>query len=383
MRVLMLCYEFPPLGGGGAAVVRGLSAHLARAGHAVDVVTMHRRGLPHREQVDGVDVYRVPCVRVRDANCTMAEQATYVAAALPYVLRLVRGRRYDVNHTHFIVPDGVLALALRRLAGLPYVITCHGSDVPGYNPHRFLRAHRVLAPVWRAVVGGAEGIISPSESLKALVLRARPGASVTVIPNGIGGDRLRPTPDKRARILVVTRMLERKGVQFFLRALEGLGLDHEVHIVGDGPYLGVLKALAERLRLEVRFWGWLDRASPELIDLYETSRIYVLPSEAENFPVVLLEAMSAGAAIITTRGTGCAEVVGDAALLVEARDPAAIREALLHLTTDPELCRRLGALARARAESFAWPAIARRHVGYYGERCGASSAVPVAAGAAL
>ncbi|HVE77814.1 MAG TPA: glycosyltransferase family 4 protein [Gemmatimonadaceae bacterium] len=381
MRVLMLSYEFPPIGGGGAGVVRGLSAHLARTSHTVDVVTMHRRGLPHREQVDGVQVHRVPCVRLRDSSCTMAEQATYVATALPYALGLVRERRYDVNHTHFIVPDGLLSLLLHRLTGLPYVITCHGSDVPGYNPHRFVRAHRVLAPLWREVVQGAEGIISPSESLKTLVLRAKPDARVTVIPNGIAGDRLRPCGDKQPRILVVTRMVERKGVQFFLRALAGLELEHDVHIVGDGPYLDTLRAMARELRLDVHFWGWLDRESEELARLYETSQIYVFPSEAENFPLVLLEAMSAGAAIITTLGTGCAEVVGDAALLVRPRDTQAIRDAVVRLASDPELCRQLGKAAQARLqENFTWSAIVRRHLRYYQERCGlADSGSPLPA----
>lgn len=50
--------------------------------------------------------------------------------------------------------------------------------------------------------------------------------------------------------------------------------------------------------------------------MYETSKIFVFTSGAENFPIVLLEAMASGLAIITTEGAGCSEVVGDAALLV-------------------------------------------------------------------
>jgi glycosyltransferase involved in cell wall biosynthesis len=366
MRILMPSYEFPPLGGGGAAVVHGLSTQLVRLGHEVDVVTMHRVGLPRREEVEGVQVHRVPCVRLNASHCSMPEQATYLAAALPYVLRLARRRQYDVNHTHFILPDGVLSMVLRRVTGLPYVITSHGSDVPGYNPHRFRLAHRALAPVWRAVVERSGGIISPSETLEGLVLEAKPDARTVVIPNGITVGPPRQATTRESKILVVTRMLERKGVQYVLEALAGGMFGHEVEIVGDGPYLPTLERLAEELAVPVRFHGWLDRSSPELKRLYETSQIYVFPSEAENFPIVLLEAMRAGTAIITTAGTGCAEVVGDTALLVPPRDPAAIREALSRLTADPELCRQLGEAARARLEeNFTWRAIARRHTAYY------------------
>ena len=368
MRILMMCYEFPPIGGGGAGVVRGLSAQLVREGHEVDVVTMRYAGLPERELVDGVDVHRVPCVRLSTSWCTMAEQATYLVAAIPYAVRLARQRYYDINHTHFIFPDGVAAMALRSMVGLPYVITSHGSDVPGYNPHRFLLAHRALAPVWQRIVRGAERIVCPSQLQQDLVRRAEPTARTVVIPNGIDEDTAASYGGrKQRRILIVTRMFERKGIQYFLRALQGMRLEHEVDIVGDGPYLPTLKSLAEELGVDVRFWGWLDRGSEELRQLYDSAEIYVFPSEAENFPLVLLEAMRSGAAIITTRGTGCAEVVGGTGILVEPRSPESIRAALARLTADPALCRRLSRAAQSRvADNFTWPVVASRYVEGYG-----------------
>jgi glycosyltransferase involved in cell wall biosynthesis len=161
-------------------------------------------------------------------------------------------------------------------------------------------------------------------------------------------------------------MLERKGVQYVLMALKGITLDREVHIVGDGPYLPTLRQMAQATGNNVTFWGWLDNQSPEFKELFETSGIFVFPSEAENFPIVLLEAMAAGMAIITTKGTGCAEVVGDAALLVKSRDAEAIREALIFLANNPERCRELGMAARQRLEeNFGWTSVAKRYIALY------------------
>ena len=70
MNLLMMSYEFPPLGGGGSRVVHGLSRELVRQGHQVDVVTMHYRGLSRAEDVDGVQVRRVPCLRHRTSLLT-------------------------------------------------------------------------------------------------------------------------------------------------------------------------------------------------------------------------------------------------------------------------------------------------------------------------
>jgi glycosyltransferase involved in cell wall biosynthesis len=367
MRILMLCYEFPPLGGGGSKVVYGLSKELVRLGHEVDIVTMGFRGLPRYEEVNGARVFRVSFLRKNKHVCTVPEAALYVLSALMFVRRLTSQHRYDINHTHFIFPDGVLAWSIKRYMQIPYVITAHGSDVPGYNPHKLKVAHKLMAPLWAMVIRNASWIICPSKSLHSL-LTAASGVdkNTTEIPNGIDLGKFTHDKPKINRILVVTRMLERKGVQHVLTALEGLTLDHEVHIVGDGPYLPTLRQMAQATGIRVTFWGWLDGQSPELKELFETSGVFVFPSEAENFPIVLLEAMAAGMAIITTKETGCAEVVGEAALLVKSGDAEAIRAALIFLANNPEYCRELGKAARQRLEeNFGWATVAKRHVALY------------------
>jgi glycosyltransferase involved in cell wall biosynthesis len=366
MRILMTSYEFPPIGGGGAAVVAGMARELVASGHEIDLVTMSFQDHPREEMVNGVRLYRVPCLRKAKHSCTTPEAFSYLAGAMPTIHRLLTKHRYDVGHAHFILPDGLLAWQAKRYSGLPYVITAHGSDVPGYNPHRLRAAHQMVRPVWKAVVHGASRVICPSEILEQLVQAQRPAPLKTVvIPNGLQVDSYSPRP-LSPRVLVVTRMLERKGVQYVLEALAGTAVAAEVNIVGDGPYLPELRRRAEALHSPARFWGWLDNRSPELRDIYQSSGIFVLPSEAENFPIVLLEAMAAGLAIVTTAGTGCAEVVGDAGILVPVRDSRAIGRALKRLVEDDTLRRRLGAAARKRIEdNFTWRAVARRYVEEY------------------
>jgi len=189
---------------------------------------------------------------------------------------------------------------------------------------------------------------------------------MSIIPYGFDAGRYDDAAPRCQRILAVSRLVRRKGVQILLRAVAELELAHEIHIVGDGPDLPALRRLAESQRNRVVFHGWLDNRSPALTELYESSEIFVLPSERENFPVSLMEAMAAGLAIVTTRGTGCAEVVGDTALLVEPGDPAQMRAALLALIRDPERARRLGRAARRRVESeFSWRSVAERYLGLY------------------
>jgi glycosyltransferase involved in cell wall biosynthesis len=317
VRILTLNYEFPPIGGGGSPVSYELGRELVAQGHEVDVVTMGYNGLPAREVVDGIDVHRVPCLRKRREICKTHEMASFVMAALPKVAKLAATRNYDVNHTHFIVPTGLLARLLQLKTGLPLVISLHGSDVPGYNPDRFTLQHRAIGPLWRWIVKGASHLLVPSSYLQQLADRQGHGRPTTVIPHGFRYERFRADGPKEKRILVVARMIPRKGIQHLLEALRGFDLKgFGVDIVGDGPYLPTLMQMAAELHLPVKFWGWLDNDSAELRRLYEGASIFVMSSEAESFGVVLLEAMASGQAIVTCSGTGAAEAIGQDALLV-------------------------------------------------------------------
>jgi len=364
----MLCYEYPPLGGGGAKVVDGLTRELINQGQQVDLVTMGFKDLPNFEHKNTLRVLRVKSARLRTSICTWPEMIIYIFLAMPVIIKLCRQNDYCINHTHFIFPDGILAYLLKKIKKIPYIITAHGSDVPGYNPDRFKILHKLLIPLWRLITSNAEQLIIPSENLNRLVKKVSTNNHTTIIPNGINLNKFSPHKERENKILVVTRMFERKGVQYFIQALSGFNHNFIVNIVGEGPYLKTLKILAAESKSNINFVGNLDNESQELRELYETSKIFVFTSEAENFPVVLLEAMIAGLAIITTNDTGCAEVVGDGAILVKSKDSSAIKEALIKLIDDPDLCTKLGKIARTRAEElFSWETVAKKHIHLYSE----------------
>ncbi len=366
MKILMVCYEYPPIGGGGAKVVQGLTSELVRQGHEVDLVTMGFKNLPRYEKIKSFNIYRVKCLRLRANICTPFEMITYLISALPVILKLCKKNNYDINHTHFIYPDGILAYIVNKLTHLPYILTAHGSDVQGYNPDRFKIIHKFLKPLGKKIIANSQRVIVPSVNLENLIRKVSPDVDSTIIPNGINLNKFSPNGNREKKILVVTRMFERKGVQYFLQALSGLKHDYNINIVGDGPYLETLKRFAADKQLRVSFLGFVDNDSKELRDFYERSKIFVFTSEAENFPVVLLEAMIAGLAIITTNDTGCAEVVRDSAILVNSKDPGAIKDALLKLINDPDLCIELGKAARKRAEeNFSWKNVVSKHINLY------------------
>ncbi len=365
MNILMLNYEYPPVGGGAAPITAQLCEHLVQQGHSLDVVTMRYGSLPHTEVVNGVRIFRTPSWRARPDICRTGEMATYLLGGRKPATALARERQYDLIHAHFIIPTSPLARTLRRRTGIPYLVTCHGSDVPGYNPDRFGVQHKLLLPYWKRLVRSADALVSPSENLKQLMLSHCPDLNIQIIPNGYEPAGFNPAHPRKNNILLCSRLFPRKGFQYVIEAVKDLSLDWQVHIIGDGTYLEQLKAKADGSKTPVIFHGWLDRDSAEFRELYETSSIFILPSEAENFPTVLLEAMSAGLAVIASTAGGCPEVVGDAGLLVRPRDTDDIRRQLIRLIDDHALRANLVKKAAERVRLFSWQTITQQHLKLY------------------
>lgn len=364
MKVLTLCHELPPVGGGGGRIALELARRMVRLGHEVEILAPGFGDLPLQVHDGGLTIRRLHCGRIHREYSNSREKLAYVWVAARELAH--SSTRYDLIHAHFILPAGLIA----RFAGqgLPYLITCHGSDVPGHTTES-AREHRLMAPLWKQVVSRAGAVVSPSENLRELLIQAAPSILPRLrwIPNGYPAGTFQRS-SHQPRILMVSRLIPLKGFQWFLQALEGVRLDYEVQIVGDGPLRPELERLAARTPTRVTFQGWLNNDAPQLRELYETSSIFVFPSDSENFPTVLLEAMDAGLAVVTTDVKGCPEVVGDAGLFVSPRSPQALLEATQRLIADPQAARRLGDLGRQRLrEKFDWPVIEQQYGALYEE----------------
>jgi glycosyltransferase involved in cell wall biosynthesis len=360
----MLNHEFPPVGGGAGQVTFELSKQLVQMGHLVDVVTMHYGDLPRFETSEGVNICRTPAIRKRPDICHTHELATYLPGALIKTVYLARREKYDIIHCHFIVPGGPLAWMTGKITEIPFLITCHGTDVPQHNPDRFESAHKLISPAWRFLARRSPVLVSPSSALKEQILRNCPDAKVEIIPNGIHTSQFKPK-EKTKSILMCSRILNFKGFQYAIRAIKETRLGWQVNVVGQGPYLSELRKLAEGSKTPIKFWGRLERTGSKFFELFGKSSIFIFPSGAENFPSVLLEAMAAGMAIITSTAGGCPEVVGEAGLKVQPKDVAGIHSNLQKLTSSDELRHRLAAAALHRVKLFSWEKVAGQYVDCY------------------
>lgn len=359
MRVLVLNYEFPPLGGGAAPVTEHLSKALA--GHTFDLVTMGFAGLPAEEKVGPIHVYRVPCRRKKKEMSTTLEMFSFLRPAWKKANELIAKNTYDLIHCHFIIPTGYLARKLSRKHGIPYIISTHGSDIPGYNPDRFQFLHKLLLPFWRAIVRDASLVLTPSENLRQLVLKSWKGSKDKIKAIHWGIDiPAAPKAKKENRILFAGRLFDRKGAGTLVDAALKMHLKSwEVAIVGDGPQRKELEQKAKG-NPNIKFYGWIPR--DELQQVYLKSKIFAFVSTAESFGLVLAEAMAAEMAVVTSNESACPEVVGDAGIKVPAKNSEALATVLQSLMADPERVERLGKAGRKRVlDNFTWEKCAKEY----------------------
>ncbi len=332
MNILVLNYEFPPIGGGGSAVCYEVSKRLAQRGHSIDVVTMYFTDLPKEEVVDGLRVHRVKCLRSDAHVCRPWEQFTYIISAIRYIKKSINIDSVDVIHTHFIIPTGPIAWYLKRKYGKEYTLIAHGSDVPGHNNGRFGLLYKLLMRPWKKMVEDAEHVVSLSEYLKDLICKNmgedyNPD-NITVIRNGID-TKLYKSLEKKKIILFMGRLQEGKGIQDVLKLFthEFLG-DWKVIIAGDGPYRSeLIKIVKEQdITENVELCGWIESKSPEHLKLLGESYIYISPSHFENSPITPLEAYCSGCKVILSDIKAHRECLGDEALYYNIDRPVEVMD---------------------------------------------------------
>lgn len=370
MRILIVNYEFPPLGGGGANATRYLARELVRRGHTLDVLTSRCFGLSAQETVDGATVYRVPVWRRRIDFCSVREMATFLASALPKAVALAMRHRYDLVHVCFGVPCGPIGWLLKRTHGLPYLIRMGGGDIPGFKPYGYARHYRWAAPIVKYLWGDADALVVVSADLEERVRRIHPSVTPLVIPNGVDLDEFsparRPTAAGPVTILTVSRLISRKRVDVLLTATVRLkartAVPFRIDIVGDGVDRPFLESLTDTLGLRdlVRFRGTVRH--DELPDVYRSGDIFVLTSLAEGMPNVLLEALATGLPLVATDTGGSLELIIPEVngFIVPKEDPEALARVLQRLLEDPALRAASGRKSRAHAQQFSWAAVAAR-----------------------
>lgn len=381
-----------------------------RQGVEAEVVSL-ASGIPRRTTTveDGITVHRLPVggsKPLKLANRAVASLLPYpyLAGAVVHYRRLLAERRYDLAHVETAFPLGLVAALAPREHAPPLALTLPGADIMAepeydYGYGRF-RAVRSLLPM---IFRRAAVIRADSPQIKELAVRL--GADprkVRAIPYNITADSFPPPGDlaafrRRSRADVVARhgldpdrpivvSLNRlhpfKGIAYLVDAVPHArrrGVSPQVLIVGPsrstprfgdyGQYLA-RRAEGHGVADAVLLTGGIPHA--DAITYLAAADVAVVPSVAESFSRVVVEAAAVGTPAVVTRTTGVSDYVAahDAGKVVDPRSGASIAEALHDLLTDPAAWAAYSRNAAAMAPAFSSERIADDLLRLYGVASG-------------
>lgn len=366
MRILVLNHEFPPVGGGGGRAAESICQALAKRGHEIKVLTSHFKDLPREEQRDGYNIIRIPTLRTQAFRASFLSMVIYVLSGLWAGLRLVRLFRPDVIHVHFAVPAGALAWMLSRFTKVPYVLTAHLGDVPGGVPEKTGDWFHWIFPTTRWIWHDASARVAVSEYTRSLAL-THYDEEVLVIPNGIDVDRENQASievNKPPVIVFAGRFMEQKSPLMIVQILNEIkDIPWKCVMIGDGPLMPEVKKSISTLELGDRFLltGWIT--PNEVMKQFEQSDILFMPSLSEGLPVVGVQALSKGLAIVASRVGGFVDLVDENqnGYLIEVGDKTGFKSRLQELLTNPSRLLSLRQASLKKANSFEITQIAEQY----------------------
>ncbi len=363
MNILLINYEFPPLGAGASTATWHIGKELADMGHKITVITSSYKNNFGYESKKGMTIFRCPAIRKKVSESNILEMLSFVISAFFFLPWIIIKHKIKGTIVFFSFPCGPLGLWAKVLFKVPYIISLRGGDVPG-NEKGLDRIHNILKPLRRFIYKKSKVVVANSIGLKKIAQTSDP-FPITMIPNGIDTSFFKPLKVKNKKngvhFVFTGRISEQKNLFYMFEQFailkKSCKKDLMLHIAGDGPLKNRLEKFVNELGISdsVKWHGWVDKKT--ILKLNQGADCFINPSFYEGMPNAVLEAMACGLPAIASNVPGNKDVVvdGENGFLFDLGDHRKINEALNKIIETPCLCSRLGKAARKRLiEKFAW-----------------------------
>ncbi|RKY07227.1 MAG: hypothetical protein DRP56_06080 [Planctomycetota bacterium] len=370
MKILMLNYEFPPIGGGGGKAHLNLLKEYSKTDDLEVVVLTSKPtlGFEVEQFSDNIQIHKIGLHKKSLYYWRKVEVLEWLFKAYPRYKKVLDSNQYDLVHAFFGFPSGWLCYRSRKK--IPYIISLRGSDVPGQNKRLGLD-YKLLSPVFKKIWNNASALIACSNGLKERALKFLPVAGIGVIANGVDTGKFKPVKvndSNSLKLITVGRLSETKRVDLLIDAVERMkkqGTDVSLVIVGDGRLRNSLEQqiLSRKLSNNIIITGFVK--ADDMPQYYSRSDLYISATMQEGMSNAMLEAMASGLPIVTTKCEGVDELIDDNGIVVEKAEGDYIAKVIMELIDDNERYKKMTLTARGKAEQFTWEKVAEQYIECY------------------
>lgn len=370
-RICIFAANFIPNLGGIERYTLNLGKELIRMGNQVTVVTSNVFHLAEKEQVEGIQVYRLPCYNVLNGRFPVIKPN----GEFQKHNRELMGQRFDLVmvQARFYV-HSLYAVSFAQKRKIPCVVVEHGTNhltvnQPVWDFLGHIYEHGITALVKRKCGSfygvskdcckwsGHFGIESKGTLYNAVNIREMEALS----SHPVEDYRKEYALDKTFVVTYTGRLIQEKGILRLISAIQLLqkeGREITLMVAGDG---GEYEQLKKQDLPGVYLLGKID--FPHVAALLNATDIFCLPSDSEGFPTSVLEAAACGCYVITTSRGGAKELILDDSYgrILEDNAPETIAEAIRRGMDDPQYRRSAARKARQYlSEHFTWESTARK-----------------------
>jgi L-malate glycosyltransferase len=367
VKILMLNYEFPPLGGGAANATYYLLKEFSKIKDLeIDLVTSSTDKFRIQQFAPNIKIHFLDIGK--DGNLHYQSQKDllkYSWKAYKYSKQLMKEKGFNLCHAFFGIPCGFIAMKL----GLPYLVSLRGSDVPGHNPKFKLLDKLIFKRLSKKIWNKSKLTIANSKDLRDEAYLTSKKKEIKIIVNGIDTSFYKPTKKensmKKFRIFYAGRLSIVKGLDFLLKALSQLDKNSELILAGDGDQKDHLQELSKKLGIknQVKFLGILNKE--DLRKEYLNASVFCLPSLHEGMSNTVLEAMACGLSIVITNTGGVNLLMKDNGIVVKSESSEELFLALKKIKENKELRNNMGKKSREIAEKMSWKNMAKSYLEIY------------------
>ncbi len=364
------------------------------AKYSITVLAPHHYGAKKKEHINNMEIRRFAYFKPEklqklcyDGGIIPNIKSSFLAKIqVPLLLfsefflsySLMKKEQISMLHAHWIMPQGFIAILLKKLFNVPVIVTVHGSDLFPLKNFLFMKIQRFVAK-------NADYVTVNSKATAEEIVKRIPecSAKLKIIPMGIDTNIFKkrnikkPAKYSKNRILLfVGRLSDQKGLQYLIEAMPDVikrESSARLLIIGEGSYRGILQEKAEQNAIQnhADFLGALPKS--KIAEYYNFADIFVMPSLSnetgtEALGIALLEAMASGCAVIGTNVGGIPYIIKNNhnGILVNQKDPKALASAIIGLLGDSKMAMKLGKNASIFARlNYSWSKIAKDFLKIY------------------
>lgn len=309
MNILLLNYEYPPIGGGAGNATYNYAKEFVKLGHTVVVLTSAYKQIYKYSNENGVHLYRVPALRKYADRSNPYQMIAYSLSSIIFCKRIIKQYKIDKAIAFMSIPSGISALTIKKVFKLPYILFLGGGDVPGFVP-QINRFHRFISLLRREILKNAIRVIAVSDGLAKLSEQTDP-IKVTTIHTGVNIEYFKPSAmnkeTKEITFIFSGRFAHQKNLFYVINQFSLLFKkykDAKLILIGDGPDKEKMQTLINENNISDRIIikNWMSK--DELLKEYQNADCFINASFIEGLSNSNIEAMSCGLAILASDVTG-------------------------------------------------------------------------------